>query len=317
MKDMNFDHCEAPEHDYAKQYGVDTGNIALCKKIRRLGRLDRIRLDETEHRSGLNRHLLAYLEYCGVDALTYIKDYLSNMQPYMIERFYQQENFPGAICILDNVYRVSVYIKMDSTQFEEVIVSFHENNKNGVAKTNSLIRPKQMEYVFIFADCLTAHYPETDSFSVHVIMQRGLKKLPIDIAGKKYEDGFIVLRQDIERGFLDYCNEYVRDLYTSDLDLDFSRIEIFTMLQQISYTSYGNDTFSSISLLIDSLVVQNDAISRSTADFALCTFVQNLLLTDEQRDDLMQLLEEKFRVTSIRHVDSILERVRDNLYRLS
>ena len=289
---------------------------SFCKRVRQLSMLDRIRLDETTHRSGLNRHLLDYLEYCNVNPLDYIKAYLTHLQPYMIERFSQQEKFDGAVCILDNVYRVSVYIKIDSTQFEEVIVSFHENNKNGIAKTNSLITSNKPEYVFVFADSITAQYPTMDKYSVHLIMQRGLMQLPINVTGKKCSDGFIVLRQDIERGFLDYCNEYIRDLYTSDLNLDFSQIEIFSVLQQISYTSYGTDTFSSISLLIDSLVVQKDPISRKVADFALCTFSQSLQLTTEQRDDLLDLLKQKFTVSSIKQIDSIIARVEDNLYRL-
>ena len=303
------------EENLINEYGVNLENVALCKKIRQLGKLDRIKLDTTTHRSGLNKHLLEYLKYCGIEPLEYVKDYLSNLQPYMIERRQDQENFPGAICILDNVYRVFVCVKIDNTQFEEIIISFHEN-KNGVAKANSLIRPNNREYVFIFADSVTAFYEETQTYSLHLIAQRGLKKLPIDVSGKKYKDGFIVLRQDIERGFLDYCNEYLRDLYTSDLQLDFSKIEIFSMLQQIGCTAYGNDTFSSISLLIDSIIVQKDSISRATADFAMCTFVQNLQLTEEQRNDLMQLLEKRFRVISIKKIDVILERIRDNLYRI-
>lgn len=47
---------------------------------------------------------------------------------------------------------------------------------------------------------------------------------------------------------------------------------------------------------------------------ALVTFVQNLRLTDEQRQELWGLLEEKFRVTSIRGIDLILMRVRVNLH---
>lgn len=101
----------------------------------------------------------------------------------------------------------------------------------------------------------------------------------------------------------------MRDLYTSDLDIDFSQIDVFTMLQQISFTSYGKDTFSTISLLIDSLVTQKDSISKSVADFALLTFSQNLVLTKEQADELCGLLEERYRVTSIRGIDSILSRV--------
>lgn len=102
-------------------------------------------------------------------------------------------------------------------------------------------------------------------------------------------------------------------MYTSDLDLDFDKIEVFSMLQQISFTSYGNDTFSSISLLIDSLCIQNDYNSKTVADMALITFAQTLCLTEEQKKDLISLLEQKFKVTSIKRIDLILERVEENL----
>ena len=123
----------------------------------------------------------------------------------------------------------------------------------------------------------------------------------------------VVEKRGIDLQFISYCNDYIRDLYTSDLDLDFNQIDVFTMLQQISFTSYGRDTFSSISLLIDSLCIQPDALSRGAADFALVTFVQQLSLTKEQAREMQDLLEEKFRVTSIRGIDLILDRVERSL----
>lgn len=59
------------------------------------------------------------------------------------------------------------------------------------------------------------------------------------------------------------------------------------------------DIFSAISLLIDSLVIQTDANSKQVADFALITFVQSLNLTDNQRHELISLLDDKYRVSSI------------------
>ena len=59
------------------------------------------------------------------------------------------------------------------------------------------------------------------------------------------------------------------------------------------------DIFASISLLIDSLVIQTDANSKQVADFALITFVQSLNLTDNQRHELISLLDDKYRVSSI------------------
>ena len=296
-----------------EKIGVSTSNIAVCKRLRRLAKLDRVTIDQNEHRSGLNKHLFDYIMYCGLDVLQFIKEYLSNLQPYMIERRKDQEFDSHVICVIDNLYRVSVYIKADDTQFEEVIVSFHEDNKRGVAKTNSLLKIDTQKYVPIFADCVLSKLDNEEKYVVKGLFQRGLKILPIDLAALKCQDVFIVEKGAINLQFVSYCNDYIRDLYTSDLNLNFDEIEVFSMLQQISFTSYGKDTFSSISLLIDSLCIQNDSVSKSAADFALVTFVSNLKLTEEQRNELMELLEQKFRVTSIKGIDIILNRIKEHL----
>lgn len=296
----------------AIELGVDTSNIAVCKKLRRLAKCDRIRLDETEHRSGLNKHLFDYIKYCGVDVLQFIKQYMSNLQPYMIERRKDQEKVKSFICVIDNAYRVSVYIKVDSKQFEEAVVSFHEDNKRGIAKTNSLIKVDDRP-VAVLADCILSKISSENKYVVKVMAQRGMKELPIEVAAIKSDDIFVVRRRAIETQFIEYCNQYIRDLYTSDLDIDFNKVEVFSMLQQISFTSYGRDTFSSISLLIDSICVQKDYVSKTTADSALVTFVQNLKLTSEQKEEIITLLEQKFRVTSIKGIDSIINRVKDNI----
>ena len=119
---------------------------------------------------------------------------------------------------------------------------------------------------------------------------------------------------DIDRQFLDYCNQYIRDLYTSNLKLDFDQVEVFSMLQQISFTSYGRDTFSSLSLLIDSIAIQQDSISKQTADFALVTFAQSLKLTENQKKELIELLNEKYMVSDIKSIDDILYRIKSAMY---
>ena len=56
-----------------KEKGViDSGLILqkqLARRLRRLARLDRITIDESEHFSGLNKHLFKYLDYLGIDKL--------------------------------------------------------------------------------------------------------------------------------------------------------------------------------------------------------------------------------------------------------
>ena len=132
----------------AAELGIDLTMIKVCRRFRHLAKLDRLRIDMTEHRSGLNKHLFGYIEYCGMTSLDFV--------------------------------------------------------------------------------------------------QRGMRVLPLSMIG--------------------FCCK---------------------------------DIFSSISLLIDSLVIQTDANSKQVADFALITFVQSLNLTDNQRRELISLLDDKYRVSSI------------------
>lgn len=300
----------------ARKIGVDLTYVGVCKKLRKLAKLDRLQLDETMHRSNLNLnlHLFKYIKYCGLSPLEYIKEYLSNLQPYMIERRKDQEKQESFICVVDNMYRISVYIKADNSFGDEMIISFHEDNIRGVAKTNSLIKNTKDRLVPVIADSYGSINRENGNVSVKLFVQRGMKTLPIDVIGFKCKDVFIVREGDIDRQFLDYCNQYIRDLYTSNLKLDFDQVEVFSMLQQISFTSYGRDTFSSLSLLIDSIAIQQDSISKQTADFALVTFAQSLKLTENQKKELIELLNEKYMVSDIKSIDDILYRIKSAMY---
>lgn len=302
-----------PTMDMLESKGIDTSMIKVCRKLRALARLDRITLDTSTHRSSLNQHLFEYIEYCGLDTLAFVKTYLSNLQPYMIQRRKDQESLKSYLCVIDNLYKVSVYIKADTKQFEEIIVSFHEDNKRGVAKSNKIQIYSRNQYVPIFADSILSKVADENRYVVKVMAQRGLLELPLEVVGFKCQDIFIVNRTSIDALFLSYCNDYIKELYTSDLNLDFDRIEVFSVLQQLSFTSYGKDTFSSISILIDSLCAQPDYISRQAADFALVTFVQSLKLTSEQQEDLKRLLDTKYMVSDIKRIDIILQRIKDNL----
>lgn len=72
-----------------------------------------------------------------------------------------------------------------------------------------------------------------------------------------------------------------------------------------------NDVFTSVSLLIDVLNSQTDFISRRTTDFVLITFIQSLLLTNEQKEDLMELLKEKYKMGGRKETQIVLNRVID------
>ena len=75
----------------AAELGIDLTMIKVCRRFRHLAKLDRLRIDMTEQRSGLNKHLFGYIEYCGMTPLDFVRQYLSNLQPYIIERHKDQE----------------------------------------------------------------------------------------------------------------------------------------------------------------------------------------------------------------------------------
>lgn len=299
----------------AEQNGISMKMVSICREIRNLAKLDRIQLNETTHRSGLNKQLYSYIEYCGIDVKDYIKDYLANLQPYMLERFPLQEPTKNFICVLDNMYRISLYIKLDKSFGKEVIVSFHENNKRGIAKENNMIQNKLDYLVPVFADEICARIDGAAKEEIKVLMQRGMLLLPVRIMGQKCENGvYIVNEQELEIPIIEQCNQYLRDMYTSDLDLAaLDKVELFSVLHQIPFTSYGNTVFSNISLLIDNLALQKSTIGKKAADFALVTYVEHLILDDDQAIELIGLLDEKYKVKSQRGLDLILERVKDGL----
>lgn len=297
-------------------YGINMDTVGVCKQLRKLAKLDRIQLDESVHRNGLNKHLFSYIEYCMVDVKDYIKSYLSNIQPYMIERFSSEETQRNYICVLDKAYRISIYIKVDKTFGQEIIVSFHENHRRGIAKENNMITNKTPgDLVPVFAEEICSRIEGAAKEEIKVLIQRGMMLIPIRIMGQRCDNGtYIVNRQDIEAPILEQCNQYLRDLYTSNLDLEaLDKVEIFSFLHQISFTSYGNTVFSNLTLLIDNMAIQKSVIGKKAADFALTTYVEHLTLNEDQAKELIDLIDEKYRVSSQKGIDIISSRIKDVL----
>ena len=301
---------ESESNPQEKQDDELASKKLLCKRLRRLSRLDRIKLDESEHASGLNKHLFKYFDFIGVDKLDYIKKYLEHIQPFMIKEVKTQEKFDNAICVIDEYYRISVYIKLDATKGEEVIVSFHEDNKNGVAKREPLKRTNQE--VYVFPESISSHVVGTDKYTINLFITRGATSLPMTVSARKCDDeGFWVRMSDISRNMIETANSYLQDLYTAELD--YSEIEPFYSLQQISFTSCGTDVFSGISLLIDSLLMQMSPLSKQVADAALCIFCSTIELPDITKKELMDTLRERYKVNSVKILPEILRRVELNL----
>ena len=301
--------------------GVNLDNVVYCRQIRRLAALDRITLDESIHSvNEYSKHLFSYIEYCGLNPKDYIKNYLSNLQPYMLEHLGSQEKTNTMICVLDNAYRISLYIKADRAKGNEVIISFHENSKRGIAKDNNqIIRNNINETVPVFGEPTGTKLEGSDKEQIKVFIQRGMLVFPVLVMAQACEDGiYLVRRNDIEQPIIDACNQYLRDLYASNIDLKaLDQVEVFSVLQQISFTSYGNTIFSNITLLIDNMEMQRGIPSKLAADFALTTYINHLYLTNEQVKELTDLLTEKYKVSASRNMPSLLNRIYDELFAIA
>ena len=259
----------------------------LARKLRKLARLDRIKLDESAHSSEHNLHLFKYLDYLGIDKLDYIKDYFSHIQPFMLQEMRSQEKFENAVCVLDRFYRISLYIKVDATRGEEIIVSFHENHKNGIAVKNS--PEPQDNMVYVFADSIGSHISGSNNYSVNLFITRGVRSFPINVPAVRYDDdGFLVRYRYINNALTDIANRYLEDMY-------------------------GNDVFSNISLLTDSILIQKDTIGRQVADAALVIYCNSVNMIDSDKEELLSTLRSRFEVNSSRAVPQILERIEQNL----
>ncbi len=171
--------------------------IQLCKRIRQISRLDRIKIETSEHQDGGNTHLFEYLDYCGVNKEDFVKSYLSNLQPYMLSELKEQGKAAGTICVCDDIYRVSLYIELDTTPGKEMIVSFHEDHKGRIAS----------EKTRIIADAVTGGITDTNTKTLDILIPRGVINVPVSLVGELQEDGtFLVSKSAIDNAVLSACD---------------------------------------------------------------------------------------------------------------
>lgn len=291
---------------------IDLSMISACKKIRRIAKSSNLTLREEDSDSPRRKHLFNYIRFCGQEPIDFIKEYLSHLQPYMIKRYKEQEYAKEILCVLDTEYAISLYIKIDTKQFKEVIVSFHESSKGTVAKKPS---PEgyRHEKVPVIAETVRSYVEGTNNYVIQVLMQRGLLALPVTVPAEKCGEVFLVRRSEIELELLTYCNNYISELYVSKLNVNMDEVTIFTQLQEISFSSYNKDICSTISLIIDSLYIQKDTISKRAVDSALMTYTGQLFLTSEDRAELIATLRDKFTISSHKTIDSVLDRIESNI----
>ena len=289
--------------DGTEKSGIELGMVEVCHKVRKLAILDRLIVDKPACDGKIGR-LNDYIVYCGMSMEVYIRQFLSNLQPYMIE----EQNDDGISCVLDKAYKVSVRTESDATFGERAVVGFAEDNINDTADKTELAIYGNDRIVPVFADSIVGIDKQNGNTVVRVFAQKGMMALPLSVVGIECENFFIVREGDMETQLREYCEQYIRDLYTSNVDLDYDSVSVADVLKQIPFTSYGRDTFAALSLLMEAVARQQHPISRKAADYALVTFAGNLRLSGKQRQDLIEIIKRKYPEHADGDMDLIVDR---------
>lgn len=295
---------------------IRADSVNVARLIRRLARLDRIRMDMNRHQHSASDHLFDYLEYCGWSVLDYVKKYLQNIQPYMIIRNKSQEPNENYVCVIDDMYAISLYIKLDTRQYDEVIVSFHESAQGMFARSNRF-RVKSWRYVPVIAEEVKAYVPETNKRVITLWVMRGLVCKECTVTATQEGNYFLADYLAIEAQLVSVVNEYMYNIQENlkekefELDNEIYNKEViyFTNSQQLSITSYGRDIVSTISLLIDHSLTSNNPDYRKFADGILSIYIGNLSLTDNERLRIYQVLQSRYQIQDSPRTQPLLQRV--------
>ena len=253
--------------------------LETCRIIREQAKLGKITLDMSVKLSELNKHLVDYIEHFGIDLQDYVRSYLSNVQPYMITK---ENNLTN--CLIEGLYGLSIT--------DGLTVRFTEKDRTNGVTVAATVRSTKVP---VFADRVLSQVSGTNKVVIRAVFQVGLLRLPLELAGYKHNDIFLVDKRMIDSSIKNHCEEYISSVHESDYikknKVDTSKIKVFSRLQQLPFTVYGNDVFSNITVLIDRIVDGSDI---EKADFAMVKFTQNTRLTREQQTELKELLREKY-----------------------
>ena len=310
---------EDRELNYTDLIQRDIDIVNTCRLIRRLAMLEKIKIDTSESMNDLNKHLFDYIACCRREngksdeenVREFVIECLSNLQPFMIEGFVQYELYDEYICVLDNVYRISVYLNVNTRKQKEIAVSFQEKNRKSTLQIINLFKNMGAEFVPVIADSILSK--KQDIYKVKVFIQRGLMILPIELCALKCEDIWLVRRSAIEKQLSEWYKVYINDLFTSDLELDVSGISFDSVIKPKSNVTDEKDVFLTISILVDSWKLQDNYISKRAADFAIITYVCTLEISSEKVKKIENLLKGKYGVTRVESIACLIQRIGDVL----
>lgn len=214
-------------------------SINLCLKIRQVASSNHLKLDQDHHRVPFNLHIIQFISAMGLEPLEFIQEYLMNLQPFMITRDRWQEKSKNIRCIIDFTYYMPFYIKLDLTQFQEIIISFHEDYN----RRNFSIKDKvKSNYYILITDKKMERSAEEQVFTATI--PRGFLFLNYKNYSYVLERNCVKIPKKDILQFFDHC---IENMLTEFIELH----KFQDIVKTVSFTSYGHHILNNISLMID------------------------------------------------------------------
>ena len=110
--------------------------LELCKRLRQMGSSSELVLDPAQPVETCCPRLFQYLEYCELDILEWIRNYLSTLQPYMIQPSVEGDDANCVICILDGLYHTGMKLRWEDGR--KLVISFQENLPGDQPEVNAI-----------------------------------------------------------------------------------------------------------------------------------------------------------------------------------
>jgi hypothetical protein len=292
--------ADYPLVDYDPKLLTGVKYLNLCRTIRRAIMRGDLILDHSKYNanSGRNMHLQDILKYCNLDFDAFVISYLNNMQPCtLIEQPDSNKQSKDLICLYDTGYKINLYLKFKNDG--KVIVSFHEDNINGVLKYRRIDTTRiQKAYSAVLLSS-TPNSPVGSRTTENVFMSRGLTTLHFAISGVLMsEDVLIVKTADLNRYLDSILVDFLYNacdsahVLNADYDMLLQSFSNRYTLPNLSFTSVGNYTVSMLTLVID-IFPQVDNSLRPML-LVIVDTLYNEEVTVERRIDIKNVLRSRY-----------------------
>lgn len=275
--------------------------VNLAKRIRKVVQSRNFKIDETEHYHNTNKILYSFLRACGFTPYSFVIDYLGSVQPFYLEIDEGQSYGRAIKCIIDPTYKIPLYVKIDFTQHNECLISFHENQFT----RQSRFERKIDKYVVVIPDQIidTGLQP---LYKVNIY--RGMESLEVSGNCTPIKDDLVKVRhKDFLDVYEDYLVEKLNKLWFFD-DIESLSPEDF------SFTTYGSDRLYDLSMLFDYYLSGIDVTSKRVCVNLISGIVYDMSKDNKGIEDLQLFLDRtKYIDSSNKYVlTEHLERILNN-----